>query len=167
MLNAANLVSVGSDGIIRFWNTNYGYLMYEFEGGYAALRYASTSDSTLTNSQSISTLLSGGAGSSNSSKKPVSAESVSAMCTNLSNSILISADCAGWITVWDIRDTCIIDKGSQSLPVISVFQAHVASISNVEFLEQFDLILTASADSSARLFTVKKSGWVGGWDWIR
>ncbi|KAJ3391675.1 hypothetical protein HDU92_008924 [Lobulomyces angularis] len=118
IIDASNLVSIGSDGKIRFWNTYKGILMGEFDGGHDN-------------------------------------EGICSMCTDTSNNILVTGDVLGYISVWDISETCWEDTEVFTMPLISSFRGHVKSVLSVDLIESVDIIVTASADCTARIFTYK------------
>ncbi|KAI8610964.1 hypothetical protein BC830DRAFT_1143331 [Chytriomyces sp. MP71] len=79
-------------------------------------------------------------------------ESIYAMRTNSSNTLLITGDTQGWITIYGIKDTCIDDREQVIAPtVLTQFRAHVRSISSIDIVESN--ILTGSTDGTSRLFT--------------
>ncbi|KAJ3066944.1 WD40 repeat domain 95 [Podochytrium sp. JEL0797] len=79
-------------------------------------------------------------------------ESIYTMVTNPSNSILITGDSLGWITIYNIKETCIDGREQVSVPPVLVqFRAHLRCISSIDVFEK--TLLTASTDGTARLFT--------------
>ncbi|KAI8830785.1 WD40-repeat-containing domain protein, partial [Chytriomyces cf. hyalinus JEL632] len=79
-------------------------------------------------------------------------ESIYAMCTNPSNSLLITGDTAGWVTIYSIKDTCIDGRVDITPPKTLVeFRAHLRCIVTLDIIETG--ILTGSTDGTSRLFT--------------
>ncbi|KAJ1569285.1 WD40 repeat domain 95 [Cladochytrium tenue] len=77
------------------------------------------------------------------------------MCVNPPNTILVTGDSSGWVTAFDISLTCVDERSDITPPVvISVFRAHLRGITNVDLIES-SIIITASSDGTARLFTLQ------------
>ncbi|RKO89075.1 WD40-repeat-containing domain protein [Blyttiomyces helicus] len=114
---AATLVTSGADGIIRWWNVEEGYLMWETDGTHGRR------------------------------------EGVFSMCANAANTVLVTADALGWVTVWDISQTCLDVRSPRVMPVLHSFRAHARSIVNLDLVEGFDMLVTASTDGTARMYT--------------
>ncbi|KAJ3296878.1 hypothetical protein HDU79_005460 [Rhizoclosmatium sp. JEL0117] len=114
---AADLVTAGGDGMIRWWRTCESELMWEMNG-----------------------------------VKGREGESIYSMITNPSNSILITGDTQGWITIYNIKETCIDGRENITVPIVLVqFRAHTRCIVS---LNVFDTnIVTACTDGTSRLFT--------------
>ncbi|TPX70972.1 hypothetical protein CcCBS67573_g06381 [Chytriomyces confervae] len=96
-------------------------------------------------------------------------ESIYAMCTNPSNSLLITGDTAGWVTIYSIKDTCIDGREDITPPKTLVeFRAHLRCIVTLDIIETN--ILTGSTDGTSRLFTgygfyIGTFGQEQAWDW--
>jgi hypothetical protein len=81
-------------------------------------------------------------------------DGVYGLALNTANTILVTADSQGWITVMDIEQTCIDDSDIITPPkVISNFRAHIKCIVGVEFVNA-EILVTASVDGTSRMFTV-------------
>ncbi|KAI9207639.1 WD40-repeat-containing domain protein [Polychytrium aggregatum] len=121
---AAELVTCGSDGMIRFWSIEEGQMIWACPG---------TSEPS---------------------------EGIFTMSVNSSNTILITADTVGCVSVWDIADTCVDHRLDHSMPLRHRFRAHARSIVSLDFVEEFQVVLTGSPDCTARLFTIQGE-WIG------
>ncbi|XP_069124684.1 cilia- and flagella-associated protein 337-like isoform X2 [Argopecten irradians] len=87
-------------------------------------------------------------------------ESVLAMCTNPSNSCLITGDTTGQVKSWDITEYCLhtTERRVKTCPPLNVsFKAHDSAVVSVEYVkhEAGEFILTASTDKTARLWTME------------
>ncbi|KAI8804253.1 WD40-repeat-containing domain protein, partial [Cladochytrium replicatum] len=123
---AALLITSGADGYIRWWNLDEGYLMH-MHG--TPPRFS-----------------------------PSESKGVYAMATNARNTMLVTGDAVGFVTILDIKEHCIsqnIRPSSPPPPVIAVFRAHVATIMSVDIVEGYDMVISASTDGTARMFTFK------------
>ncbi|KAJ3174490.1 hypothetical protein HDU87_007183 [Geranomyces variabilis] len=105
--DAANLISSGSDGIVRWWNTRDMQLRLEQDA----------SDD--------------GSGR----------EGIFSICVNTANTILITGDAAGVISVWDIRHACLTVGDETPMDLVHTFKAHVRSVASLD-LTNLDIILT-------------------------
>ncbi|KAJ3279292.1 hypothetical protein HK104_001582, partial [Borealophlyctis nickersoniae] len=86
-------------------------------------------------------------------------EGIYAMQANSLGTVLVTGDAFGYVTSWDIRETCV-DEAAQrrsfhEMPVLKVFRAHVRGIVSVDLAEGWECVVTASTDCSIRLFTMK------------
>ena len=82
-------------------------------------------------------------------------ESIYCLASNDSNSILVSADTSGHVSIWNISKFCTesnIDK--VYLKPTLEFRAHAEPIVGLVFVPDLNLILTSSTDCSVRLFDV-------------
>lgn len=80
-------------------------------------------------------------------------ENVWAMTTDHKSTLLIAGDTAGYMYVFDISRWCC---NSNKLEELTSWRAHVAEVVSVEYIPYDDsgLVLTASADCTARLWTI-------------
>ncbi|KAJ1549937.1 WD40 repeat domain 95, partial [Nowakowskiella sp. JEL0078] len=81
-------------------------------------------------------------------------EGIYSMCTNSSNSILITGDSRGFVTIWSIIDMCINDTSKDDISIIISWRCHVKTIVSVEIVESHDMVVTSSIDCAVRLFTL-------------
>ncbi|XP_033741857.1 WD repeat-containing protein on Y chromosome-like isoform X2 [Pecten maximus] len=87
-------------------------------------------------------------------------ESVLAMCTNPSNSCLITGDTTGQIKIWDVSEYClhVTERRVKTCPPLNVtFKAHDSAVVSVEYVKHDvgEFILTASTDKTARLWSME------------
>ncbi|KAJ3056891.1 WD40 repeat domain 95 [Rhizophlyctis rosea] len=86
-------------------------------------------------------------------------EGIYAMRANTSGTLLITGDAFGWITCWDISDTCVDEdnKGPESyvMPILDTWRAHRRCIVSVDLAEAVGCVVTAGTDGCVRLFTLK------------
>ncbi|KAJ3147659.1 hypothetical protein HDU86_007906 [Geranomyces michiganensis] len=116
--DAANLISSGSDGIIRWWNTRDMQLRLEQDAA------------------------------------DDGREGIFSMCVNNSNTILITGDAGGVISVWDIRRACLLSaKDETPMDLVHTFKAHVRSVASLD-LTDLDIIVSASTDCTVRMWTL-------------
>ncbi|XP_041364011.1 WD repeat-containing protein on Y chromosome-like isoform X2 [Gigantopelta aegis] len=85
--------------------------------------------------------------------------SVLAMCTKPNNSILVTGDTHGIITIWDIMGYCtkaLRNRVKTKPPIESCWRGHESAIVSVEYIEHDAgvFILSASTDKTARLWTL-------------
>jgi WD40 repeat protein len=81
-------------------------------------------------------------------------EGIYAMCIDELNTILVTGDSRGWVTIYDISRTCYEESDYINPPtVLAVFRSHVKSIVSIELFES-NFIVTASGDGTSRIFTV-------------
>ena len=78
------------------------------------------------------------------------------MATNDDNSILVSGDTAGYVSIWDISSLCV----ESSIAIVDLekpkeFRAHIKPIVGLAIAEDTNQLITSSTDCSVRLFTVK------------
>ncbi|KAJ3030891.1 UNVERIFIED_CONTAM: WD40 repeat domain 95 [Siphonaria sp. JEL0065] len=79
-------------------------------------------------------------------------ESIYAVITNPTNSILITGDTLGWVTIYNIKETCIDGRENITVPpVLCQFRAHTRCIVSIDIFDTH--IVTASTDGTSRLFT--------------
>jgi WD40 repeat protein len=117
--NNRNLISAGSDGFIRLWDTYLGKLLYQFDG---------TSGRN---------------------------ESIYCLDTNEDNSILVSGDSAGYVSIWDISGLCVESSIHMiDLEKLTEFRAHIKPIVGLAIAEDSNQLITSSTDCSVRLFSV-------------
>ncbi|KAJ3160300.1 hypothetical protein HDU88_007978 [Geranomyces variabilis] len=117
--DAANLVSSGSDGIVRWWNTRDMQLRLEQD--------ASDDGSCR--------------------------EGIFSICVNTANTILITGDAGGVISVWDIRYACLTVGDETPMDLVHTFKAHVRSVASID-LTNLDVIVSASTDCTVRMWTL-------------
>ncbi|XP_065898350.1 cilia- and flagella-associated protein 337-like isoform X2 [Dysidea avara] len=81
-------------------------------------------------------------------------ENVWALTTDHTNNLLVAGDTAGFVSVFDITSWC--RNNSTRLEEVSSWHAHVAEVVSIECIphEYSTLVLTASADCTARLWTI-------------
>ncbi|KAI8912193.1 WD40-repeat-containing domain protein [Powellomyces hirtus] len=113
---AANLISSGSDGIVRWWNTHEMELMLEQDA---------TDDRR---------------------------EGVFSMCLNAANTVLVTGDAGGTVSVWDIRRACI-KHDATGMDLVHAFRAHVRSVVSLD-LTDWGGIVSASTDCTVRMWTL-------------
>lgn len=86
-------------------------------------------------------------------------EGIYAMRANTSGTLLITGDAFGWITCWDISDTCVDEenRGPESyvMPILETWRAHRRCIVSVDLAEGVGCVVTAGTDGCVRLFTVR------------
>ncbi|KAJ3017644.1 UNVERIFIED_CONTAM: WD40 repeat domain 95 [Siphonaria sp. JEL0065] len=79
-------------------------------------------------------------------------ESIYAVITNPTNSILITGDTLGWVMIYNIKETCIDGRENITVPpVLCQFRAHTRCIVSIDIFDTH--IVTASTDGTSRLFT--------------
>ncbi|KAI8818235.1 WD40-repeat-containing domain protein, partial [Fimicolochytrium jonesii] len=118
----ANLISSGSDGIVRWWNTHETLLVHE-------------QDATLGRH-----------------------EGVFSMCLNSQNTVLVTGDAGGYISVWDVKDTCMA-KRHKRMALVKVFRAHLRSVTSLDMTDGGSLV-SASTDRTVRMWTLA-GGYIG------
>ena len=77
------------------------------------------------------------------------------MVTNSTNDLLITADAAGWVSLWDISQFCI----NESVPDNDFgpyfeFRAHASPILGLTYMESTQTVVTSSSDCTVRLNSV-------------
>ncbi|KAJ3044600.1 hypothetical protein HDV00_001526 [Rhizophlyctis rosea] len=86
-------------------------------------------------------------------------EGIYAMRANAGGTMLVTGDAFGWVTCWDISETCIDEdaRGMESyvMPELITFRAHRRCIVSIDLVEGLDSVVTASTDGCVRLFTIK------------
>ncbi|TPX66131.1 hypothetical protein SpCBS45565_g04624 [Spizellomyces sp. 'palustris'] len=120
--NTAHLLSSGSDGQIRWWNTHDMYLMLSYDGTHGRN------------------------------------EGIFSMATNPHNTVLVTGDTAGYITVWDIGSTCVgvCHRAGEGMACKNVFRAHLRSVVSLDLVVDGDqeAVVSASTDCTVRMFTL-------------
>ncbi|KAI9099891.1 WD40-repeat-containing domain protein [Phlyctochytrium arcticum] len=113
-----HLLSSGSDGYIRWWNTYQNELMLTHDG------------------------------------TPGRNEGIFSMATNPTNTILVTGDTEGFISVWDISETCM---GTRPRGMIrtGIFRAHMRSVVSLDLMDGYDAVVSASTDCTVRVFTLQ------------
>ncbi|KAG5460245.1 MAG: WD40-repeat-containing domain protein, partial [Olpidium bornovanus] len=71
-------------------------------------------------------------------------EGIYAMTTNAKNDMIITADAAGQVSVWDISAVCVdgVPDADFELPLLASWRAHVAGIVSVEYNEHESVVIT-------------------------
>lgn len=82
---------------------------------------------------------------------------ITAMASLARDTRLITADSAGFISIWDVEDYCLKGKTSQPPERLFFWRAHVQSITSIEPVEIWncEILLTASLDCTVRLWTTE------------
>ncbi|TPX34347.1 hypothetical protein SmJEL517_g02962 [Synchytrium microbalum] len=82
-------------------------------------------------------------------------EGVFALAINEDESLMVTGDAAGFVTLWNISETCVAPPPPTGDSVIMVhqFRAHIRSIVSVDIAELYRSIVTASSDMTVRVFT--------------
>lgn len=97
-------------------------------------------------------------------------DSIHAMATNVNNSLLITGDTSGWVSVFDISRWCFNMDTARRYPPNAVhvqpappmdgppvnahFRCHLYTITNVELVPVQNIIITSSTDCSIRVWTI-------------
>ncbi|XP_071952599.1 cilia- and flagella-associated protein 337-like [Antedon mediterranea] len=87
-------------------------------------------------------------------------ESVLCMCSNHDNTLLISGDTKGFVTIWNIKNYAIYQAENQEIekpPVVTTWHAHDTALVSVDLIdfENQQFLLTASTDCTCRLWTIE------------
>ncbi|XP_064637087.1 WD repeat-containing protein on Y chromosome-like isoform X2 [Lineus longissimus] len=87
-------------------------------------------------------------------------ESVLAMCSNQSNSLLVVGDTQGLISVWNIENYCtepLEETITERPPLMCWWRAHDSALVSVEFIshEDGEFVVSSSTDKTARLWNLK------------
>lgn len=82
---------------------------------------------------------------------------ITTMSSVANDTRLITADSAGFISVWDVEDYCLTGETSKPPERLFFWRAHVQSITSIEPLEYMncEILLTASMDCTVRLWTIE------------
>ncbi|CAH3022493.1 unnamed protein product [Porites evermanni] len=82
---------------------------------------------------------------------------ITAMASFARDTRLITADSAGFISIWDVEDYCLKGKTSQPPERLFFWRAHVQSIASIEPVDIWncEILLTASLDCTVRLWTME------------
>lgn len=81
---------------------------------------------------------------------------ITAMSTNEDNSILVTADIKGFVSLWNIKNYCMDGHLSRNPPKkVQHWRTHVQQITSVKLIDSKDILLTSSEDCSVRLWTTK------------
>lgn len=88
---------------------------------------------------------------------PPSNKGITTMSSVARDTRLITADSAGFISVWDVEDYCLTEKTSAPPERLFFWRAHVQSITSIEPLEYMksEILLTSSMDCTVRLWTLE------------
>ncbi|XP_032235242.2 WD repeat-containing protein on Y chromosome isoform X2 [Nematostella vectensis] len=79
--------------------------------------------------------------------------SVSCMATDSDNKRLVTTDSAGFLYVWDVEDYCLEGKVNHPPDRVHAWRCHIQSITGIELIEAYDVILTSSIDCTVRAWT--------------
>ncbi|XP_015760745.1 PREDICTED: WD repeat-containing protein on Y chromosome-like [Acropora digitifera] len=147
------LITGGRDGRLRIWNYNNGHCLRTLEK---------------TMKKDSATLLSSGplglihfwniyTGGTLYAAFPPSNKGITTMSSVARDTRLITADSAGFISVWDVEDYCLTEKTSAPPERLFFWRAHVQSITSIEPLEHMksEILLTSSMDCTVRLWTLE------------
>jgi WD40 repeat protein len=78
---------------------------------------------------------------------------VTCLATDNANTRLYSADNCGFISVWNITEYC--NHGPENSPpeLLFFFRTHIETVTSLELIEEFNLLMTTSLDCTVRLWT--------------
>ncbi|CAI9734813.1 repeat-containing on Y chromosome-like [Octopus vulgaris] len=80
---------------------------------------------------------------------------VTSMALNSSNTVLFSTDTFGFIYAWDIDGYCGVKAEEYPPPLIGKWRGHTKSISEIIFVDDYQLLVTASSDCRVRVWTTE------------
>ncbi|XP_020618974.1 WD repeat-containing protein 49-like [Orbicella faveolata] len=82
---------------------------------------------------------------------------VTTMTSVAKDTRLVTADSAGFISIWDVEDYCMKTKTTEPPERLFFWRAHVQSITSIEPVDIWncEILLTASLDCTVRLWTME------------
>ncbi|KAJ3274070.1 hypothetical protein HDV01_003563 [Terramyces sp. JEL0728] len=84
-------------------------------------------------------------------------EAIYEIQTNAANTLLITGDVSGYVSIFDINDVGYSyskELTNNTLSLIHSYRAHISAINCIEYIESQNIIMTASVDCTVRLFLV-------------
>lgn len=82
-------------------------------------------------------------------------QTVPALATNSTNTLLFTGDSLGYVKIWNIDDMCTGLPGSRDGKPrqVASWRAHVQKVTSLVYIESSRVIVTGSADCSVRVWS--------------
>jgi WD40 repeat protein len=88
-------------------------------------------------------------------------ESVLAMATNDTNTLLYTGDSLGYVSIWEIENYCTNGEDAVPPKKFKEWRAHVQAITSMHYINGANVLITGSTDQSVRVWSAANGDFIG------
>jgi len=81
--------------------------------------------------------------------------SITAIIVDSTNALLITGDSEGFLTIFNVEEFALDGPESLGPPVAKKWRSHIQSITCIDLVEDYELLLTSSTDCTVRVWTIE------------